>query len=318
MKRICLITCYMGKLPQYFDYYVASCKENPDIDFVVINDSISESINDRNIQYLKMDLRELNAYATERLGVPIHLANAWKINELKPLFGVVFSDLLEDYDFWGWCDLDIIWGRLRHFLPDSLLTGYDVITTKTHWTAGHFTLLRNTGTCNRLFENYANVYTLLNDPAYYAFEECCHRWDGEQFTGEELARRQLPLSMYDLVKHAEARGELKALFRDVIREHPQLINYTYRDGVLTDHNSGEEFMYYHLITVKKIWRFYIPPYTHGNLIITPYGIRAESEDRGIWFLRRARSCYKGIRRSVKQQRPLDLVKKLVSRRNKLR
>jgi hypothetical protein len=312
MKSICLITCYMGPLPGYFAYYTASCKKNKTIDFMVINDHIAESYSDGNIDFVKMNITELNAFSGEQLKAPIQLSSAWKINELKPLFGEIFSKELNRYDHWGWCDLDIIWGDLRKFLNDELLNEYDVITTKEYWTAGHFTLFKNKPFINALYKRYDDIIALLNNPTYFAFEECCHRWNGEIFTFEALKKKGLPPAMFDIVKHAERHGELKAHFKDIIREHPQPVNYIYKHGALTDLATHEEFMYYHLITVKKIWRFYIPEYKKmpDSLIMSPYGIRGTNDPKLFWFTKRVYACYKGIRKSAKKQKTAELIKKL--------
>jgi len=317
MRKICLMTCYMGPLPDYFGYFTASCKNNPSVDFIVINDHISRSFTDENIRFIKMDLEELNRYASQRLKESVSLASAWKINELKPLFGKLFGEEFKPYDFWGWCDLDIIWGNIRHFITEELLQQYDVITTRKSWTTGHFTLFRNTDLCNGLYQRYKGIIDLLNNPTYFAFEECCHRWNGELFSFEELEGKGLPLSMFDIVKNAEANGELKALFSEMIREYPQPINYRYADGKLIDLGNQEEFMYYHLITVKKIWRFYIPVYRKdGSLRITPYGIRREEDNKLVWGIRRAYSCYRGIRKSARNQSAGELIRKLFRKKSR--
>lgn len=127
----------MGPLPDYFGYYAATCKQNSTVRFVVINDTLEKSYTDGNIEYIRFDLDEVNEIASREIGETIRLVNSWKINELKPLFGRIFKERLKDVDFWGWCDLDIIWGDLRSFLAEEMLAKYDVITSKACWTAGH-------------------------------------------------------------------------------------------------------------------------------------------------------------------------------------
>lgn len=307
----------MGPLPNYFGYYVSSCKRNKTVDYVVINDTIQSSYQDENIQFLKMNLEEFNSFASNILKQGIHLNSAWKINEIKPLFGNIFKDLLTSYDFWGWCDLDIIWGEIRSFLTDDLLNHYDVVTTKVNWSAGHFTLFKNTDLCNNLYTRNKTVISLLNDPVYYAFEESCHRWNGEIFSFEDLEQRKLPVSMFDIIKKAELSGELHVHFKDIIREHPQAINYSYKNGRLTDLDNGEEFMYYHLITVKKIWRYYIPPFhkSYDSLKIIAYGIKPDNQNSLLWVINRALSCARGILKSVRKQPLKQVLKKLIGIRS---
>lgn len=307
------MTCYMGPLPDYFGYFTATCKSNPSIRFVVINDHISQSYTDANITFMKMNLAELNAFSSQRLGENIQLQSAWKINELKPLFGHIFEEEFKGYDHWGWCDLDIIWGNIRHFLTDELLNTYNVITTQKLWCTGHLTLFRNDDIGKYLYRDHGNIISLLNDTTYYAFEECCQRWHGELFSFDEIRSQGLQISMYDIIRNAEKDGKLRAYFKDIIREHPQPINYSYKSGKLVDLNNGEEFMYYHLITVKKIWRYYIPEYQKNDcdeLIITHRGIRCTGDSRLAWETARLRNALRGIRKSMKSQSAGSLIKKL--------
>ncbi len=302
----------MGPLPSYFNYYTETCKKNKSIHYIIINDTISKTYHDENIEFIKLNLEELNAIVTESLKHKITLVNAWKINEVKPLFGKLFKEQLKDYDFWGWCDLDIIWGDVRSFLNEKMLGEYDVITSKTNWTAGHFTLLRNNEYCNNLYNANPGIIKLLNSTTYYAFEECCHRWEGEINSIEYLAKNNLNISMYDIVKNAELKNEIQAHFKNIIREYPEPINYIYSNSKLTDLDGNLEFMYYHLITVKKIWRFYIPCYSKlpATFYITSAGIRSESESLFFWKIKRIISCIKGIKKSIKNKTPKQTIVKL--------
>ena len=316
MHSICLITCYMGPLPNYFSYFISSCRKNKDIHFVVISDSVEESKNIDNVQLIKLNLSQLSELSSLKLQTTVKVANAWKINEYKPAFGVIFDDIVKDYDFWGWCDLDIIWGNVRSFLTSDLLNKYDVIVPKDKWTAGHFTLFRNNNNNNNLFRLNEDVIALFNSEKYYAFEESCHRWEGDIYSFEWLKSQGLPISMFDIVKHEEKRGVLKAYFKDVIREHPQPIHYLYENGKLIDLKNQEEFMYYHLLTIKKIWRFYIPSYkvVPDVLHFTPYGIISNKEEKSffykaIWTVNRFISCMQGIRKSIKNQNIRLVIKK---------
>ncbi len=314
MQRICLISCFIGKLPDYLIYFTGSCKNNPDVDFLVLNDSIKNSYSDGNIRFQKADLNEISNLISEKLKTGIRLQSAWKLNEVKPLFGLLFQEELKRYDFWGWCDIDIVWGNIRNFLNDKTLNSYDIITTKKNWTAGHFVLFRNNETTRYLFNRNKKIIELLNSEKYLAFEESCHRWNGEIFSPEYLEQNSMPVSMFDIVKDAEKKGEARCRFEDIIREHPQPVNYVYRNKQLFDLTTGQEFMYYHLITVKKIWRFYIPEYSTfpTEIYFTPYGIRNSATPVAIWFLCRAFSCAKGIVKSVSKQSAGTVAKKLFS------
>jgi hypothetical protein len=50
--------------------------------------------------------------------------------EWFPAFGDVFSAEVKNYDFWGHCDMDVIFGKVRSFMTADLLNKYDIITTR--------------------------------------------------------------------------------------------------------------------------------------------------------------------------------------------
>ena len=314
-RKIVLLTCYMGTLPDYFPYFAASCNKNPDIDFIVFNDRIGQSEQHGNLRIVKITFDEFNRLASQKLGLNINISNGYKIADFKPVYAMVFDNFIEGYDFWGYVDLDIIWGNLRHFITDDLLDNYDVITTKEKWIAGHFTIFRNTPFFQQLITATDDYKQRLEDPTYNWFiEESCRRWLGEQFSLEYLQANKMPVSIYDIVMEYQKQGKLRFYCRDVIREYPQVpINYLYNNGVFTDLNNGQEFMYFHLLTIKKLWRFYMPAYKKipEKFFITGYGVRSYFGNKWWWMAQRTISCVKGLRSSLKKQPRTDVMKKLL-------
>jgi hypothetical protein len=55
---------------------------------------------------------------------------------------VIFSDYLSTYDYYGWGDIDVVYGDLRRFLTPELLA-HDVITFNEEHLTGHLTLVNN-------------------------------------------------------------------------------------------------------------------------------------------------------------------------------
>jgi hypothetical protein len=313
--RIGLLACFIGDLPNYYPYFLLTAYSNPSVDFFIINDQLTESTQDQNIHFLKMDLKDLEDRVSLKLGKQFSIYNSWKLNDYKPTFGLVFEDLLKGFDYWGWCDLDMIWGNLDRFLSEEKLKNIDVFTTKENWTAGHFTLFKNEEKLNHLFLDNPQIYDMLNSETYYAFEECCHRWDGKFRLIDDLISEGKMVSMFDIVQNAMHKGTIRAKFGEEIREFPDKINYAYLNGKLTDLADGKELMYYHLITVKKIWRFYIPILKAEvkELYISPFGIRSDFDSgllgKGRWFYGRLRYCLNGIKNSFIREGFLSILKR---------
>lgn len=164
---IVLIVCYMGPLPSYFDLWKRSCEAQSTIDFILVTDQ-PLSLSSDNLRVVKMTLRELSIRSSQILGLDIDLKSPYKICDLRPAFGLIFENLVSSYSFWGHCDLDQIFGSLRTFLTDDVLSNHDKI-----YESGHLTLYRNNEECNHRFmlpgqEDWREVFA---DPKSYAFDE---------------------------------------------------------------------------------------------------------------------------------------------------
>lgn len=125
--------------PQYFDTFLISCKWNKDIDFIIpTDDDFPKEYLADNIKIIKTTFEDLMAKINAIHNTKMKLSGPHKLGELKPLMGRIFIDELKEYDFWGFCDFDLIFGNIRHFMTDEILDKYDHLMV-----AGHFQLHRN-------------------------------------------------------------------------------------------------------------------------------------------------------------------------------
>ena len=281
MNKIALITCYMGTFPNYFQLFLDSAAKNLDIDFYIFNNGSQSIRTSSNVKIIPMSLEELNHLASSKLDLQINITSnyGYKLCDLKPAYGVIFEDYLTHYDFWGNCDIDVIWGRITRFLTPETLANFDVFTFEETHFAGHLTIFRNSGVTVDLFrqtEDYKKVFT--DNSHCHNFDECCYRW-GKYYSLKELADSGQPVSIYDIVMELEAKQQLRLFMKYIMREYPDPFRFIYRDGVFEDcssyfgldsNNNGvfkdldtkEEFMYFHLYHVKNDWRFYISQFDY--------------------------------------------------------
>ena len=94
-----------------------------------------------------------------------------KICDLKPAYGEIFKENIKTYDFWGFADLDIIWGNIEQFIEDNILDNFDILTSREKNIAGHFTLLRNTKKINELYKKVPDYKKLLEKEKFQWFDE---------------------------------------------------------------------------------------------------------------------------------------------------
>lgn len=146
--KIALLIFYFGSFPAFFSHFLTSCQRNPEITWLIYTDQ--EKLGDwpENVQYFSMTFAQCREIFQKKFDFPIALTGPKKLCDFKPAYGYVMEEYLQKYDYWGYSDLDIIWGKAWEFLPENLAM-YDKL-----YTLGHFTLYRNNPDVNRWFMNY--------------------------------------------------------------------------------------------------------------------------------------------------------------------
>lgn len=167
--KIAIISVYMGRPPVYFKAWVESCRLNDSIDFIYVTDQ-NIKLDIPNIKVIKASLDELKHKASKLLGFNVSLESPFKLCDYKPMYGLLFQEYLSAYDYWGHCDIDLIWGDLRSFVNTYDLNQYDKFLP-----LGHLSLYRNSYENNRRFmekveglSDYKKVYTSEES---YLFDE---------------------------------------------------------------------------------------------------------------------------------------------------
>lgn len=141
-----MVACYFGKLPPYIDLVFRSCAANPDIDWLILTDDSTKRRLPPNVRQQSTTLSNLQELFSKKLGFDVNLSHSRLLCDFRPAYGHVFEEMLNDYDFWGHCDLDMIFGDLRKFLRPDILQAHPKILCR-----GHLALYRNTSEVNRYF-----------------------------------------------------------------------------------------------------------------------------------------------------------------------
>ena len=103
--KICVIGIYFGKLPQYFNLWLKSAEANSQIDFLIFTDCEYSPL-PRNVRFVEMSLLDVKERADAVIGFDTELSKPYKCCDYRPCFGLMFSDYLKGYDYWGHCDFD--------------------------------------------------------------------------------------------------------------------------------------------------------------------------------------------------------------------
>lgn len=166
---IAIIGCYYGAFPKWIQYWLKSCSMNPTIDFYIVTDITLDNLPD-NVKIISLSLLDMKTLASQALGMNVVLDRPYKLCDLRPFFGIIFHKYIADYDYWGHCDFDLIWGDIRKFVNKYNLENYDKFLP-----LGHLSLYRNTFEVNARYKlngsNTGDYKTVLTSSRSYAFDE---------------------------------------------------------------------------------------------------------------------------------------------------
>lgn len=188
--RIAIIIPYFGSLPPYFPIWLESAKANPDVDFLFYTDQDIQ-INAPNFRVTKTTLEALRQRFSQKLGRPVSLPYPYKLCDYKPVYGLFFEDELRGYDFWGHCDIDLVFGRIRHFLTDDVLSRYERV-----YAFGPLSVYRNNEKMRRAFELPGSRFSLkemfgpvhLGADEFYGINRICLKNNILWYTEVEFAQ----------------------------------------------------------------------------------------------------------------------------------
>lgn len=145
--RIIIIIPYFGVFPNYFNLWLKSVRFNSAINWLLITDNNCDKYKmPDNIKVLNLSFSELKQRIQDCFDFRISLESAYKLCDFRPAYGYIFGQETEGYDFWGYGDLDVIYGDLRKVISDDKLTSYDRILV-----SGHLSIIRNNCFMNNLF-----------------------------------------------------------------------------------------------------------------------------------------------------------------------
>lgn len=251
LTSIAVLTCWYGEYPWYFPYYVHSCKFNPTIDFYIITDNIEEIQNKPdNLIIIPKKLNDIKKMASEKLGYTVSLDYPFKLNDFKPAYGFLFSEIFKKYTYWGQCDLDIIYGDIRGFLNEELLNSYDYLSMRHDYTTGCFSLYKNSEKMNNLFLKSKDCQFVLSDYNSWCFDECSEMGYKPLGEGKSIFEFDSKIESFThLIRAAQLKNEINAHFDFILFEgNPGKIVF---DNGKVIYNKKLEGIMYHLINFKK-------------------------------------------------------------------
>ncbi|RSX51152.1 DUF6625 family protein [Bifidobacterium callimiconis] len=233
-QRLCaFILPYYGKLPNYFQVFLNSCGANPEYDWLVFTDDHTEFDYPSNVHVHYETFADMQKRVSNRFDFPVALKAPYKMCDLRPMYGYILEEYLKDYRFWGYCDCDLIFGKLSHFIAEQMLNDYDKI-----FVVGHLSMMRNTEENNKRFmldlDGKPLYRTVLQSERAFTFDESYLPTNINRI----FTSHGFPIFTQDLSGNTYAKSSIFQLthFDSTLgvfmTEQPLRAVYTWDDGVL--------------------------------------------------------------------------------------
>lgn len=213
-SRICVLIIYLGKLPEWFDLWRHTARENSKVDFILIQDQLTEKV-ESNIRYINLSLEDINKLPQMR-NAGLQSISPYKLCDYRPMYAHLFPEFIKDYAYWGWGDLDVIYGDIHGTLGSSF-GEFDYISTGWKGESGPLAFLRNCEEINSLWQKIPGVQDILRSQESYAMDE-------KHFV--ELLRDT---------------GKCDIEFRECLHDLPSI----WKNGHLVSKRSGREYTLHH-------------------------------------------------------------------------
>lgn len=255
MNKIVFICPYFGKLPKYFDLVLESCRYNDTIDWMIFTDDKTKYNYPLNVKVEYISFEEIVKYIQDRVPFEIELKKPYKLCDYRPLYGYIFRSYINEYDFWGYCDFDCIFGRIRKFLTNDIFDNYDRILC-----LGHMSLYNNN--LNKLIEfelknnNFIRMI-LKNGNNSYHFDESGINLILKKYDKKTYIKRDIIADIYCLSKPFRIIqssfdynvSELENKMISKIRNEKYV--FEFKDGIISGYyiNNNikkKEYIYIHL------------------------------------------------------------------------
>lgn len=297
-KQIAVIIPYFGVLPTYFPYFAESVSHSPNIDVLLFTDARIEHAVPDNIKVYPYTLSEFNRLASRALSIQTSVSSAFKVNDFKPTYGILFREYIRDYEFWACGDIDVVYGDVMHFLA-HLIRDNDIVSCRKRWFSGSLCVLRNCTEVNSAYTCSASWQRCLASPDYQCFEELGGHFFGEVLKGAELRQLNCKVDSFThVVTRLAQNGSLRCAFNDLACEHLDWgETLVYDSGKLTRSKDGSEVMYFHSVTMKR--RFFEAPRTAAaprRFYIRKTGIYTERPGPRITCLQEGPRVFRGALR----------------------
>lgn len=253
-QSIIIIIDYFGEWPEWFSLFLESCKTNSTVNWLFHTDCEHRQYKIDNVCFKTMSREAYIEKVNKKLNINLTLSDSYKLCDLKPMYGLIHEDEITGFDFYGYGDVDVIYGNIRKFYTPQVLQN-NVISSHNWCISGHLALFRNVKWMRNAFKRYKGWKTIIENPE-------CLRFDEDTFIKVFQYPTQIDskyFSLYDFFYPLSKKYRQKlflveqfttplthSLWRSGSYFHPE--TWYWRNGELSnDTDSNQSYIYLHFM-----------------------------------------------------------------------
>jgi hypothetical protein len=261
MKSIAILIDYFGAWPKWFPVFLSSCKFNSTVNWIIRTDCDIPADAPPNVKFIRMDYKDYIGNVSRSLGINFSPSGNYKICDIKPMYADMYCDDIKDFDYFGFGDLDVIYGDIRKFYTEDVLS-HDVISTHADMLSGHLALFRNTESLRKAYLRIPRWKEYIENPESTRFDEdifSCLFLPRDNFAAVGFRSNLL-----QGLRECDELPGLKVYFKeqyttvfipmdwhDGIAEHPDV--WFWKNGIVTNNrNAGHDYLYLHMMNFQSM------------------------------------------------------------------
>ena len=171
-SRAAFLVPFFGALPSYFPFWAKSCEINsPHFHWFVYSDQIrSRRRVNRAVTLIPYQFDEMTADLNAALGIEITGHDLRRVCDYRLYFYWIRreAESLDQFDFIGFTDVDMVYGDLMNFMPENM-ADYAMISGDDGLPCGPFTLMRRSD-LHRL-KAWEGMRSVMEASDHHAFDE---------------------------------------------------------------------------------------------------------------------------------------------------
>jgi len=258
MKKVFLQMMFGSKVP-WFDQYVNDVQFLEKYGWYWKIFTPCDVQSRGNVEVVPMSLNDFDKRIEDKCGFPPRnyidpkTETPHKLtSDYYPAYGFLMEEYIKGFDFWGHTNWDVIYGRLDHFFPDTLLEKSDIVADENNEINGPFTVYRNNAKTNSIFMLVEGWKEMFKEHELFTFDEYHMTKKVQEMSERGLVRfntpGEFPFHGYDRFDHHIPVPQLK-------RKRDGSLYELFTDRV-TGRKMGREISFFHFSYSKKYPHIY--------------------------------------------------------------